>query len=570
MLSRPEERGNRALRAVLREVKPCRVCAQGDQHPECLFFRRRDDVVIVQRSFTVEATKTGYTVAKVNPQAHTKRVTPEFAPAPPHLTLEIIVQLLIAIAYILIPLLERHQALRQQYTPAAILERTPELEGERLICDLRCESRRNPADGHDFVLLEFFQPHELENALEVLRRAQQVQETSCPSDADEVVRVTLSHGAGQPSYATLYKALASGVPVVVSGIDPGNSNLTPDFFVKWYGDEEVTVVNTATRSARTTVLSAFMENFDDPDASAEPEKIQDWPPTENFATAFPDMNEVFQEVLVGWMLTSKRGALNLESNMPVGSCPPDTGPKAYLARAATNGATTRLHTDISDAVNFMFSAGRGREGIEAGAEWIMICRDDMDEAARLLREWQKPFNGHPIHSADITITPTDVTRLCDAGVRVWRLVQKAGEAVFIPAGVGHQVWNYTSCIKIAVDFVSPANIVHSHNISKELREHRLMVNDPDAEDVLQLPTMCWWTFVRSQTEEYLNVRSDVFSCPWTSHYSAAPRYLQVPVGVDAHEDEHADREFYPEQSASGFTVGGPAPAGAAGMSGHFH
>ena len=39
----------------------------------------------------------------------------------------------------------------------------------------------------------------------------------------------------------------------------------------------------------------------------------------------------------------------------------------------------------------------------------------------------------------------------------WRL-QRQGEAVFIPCGAPHQVLNLRSCIKTAMDFVSPEHI----------------------------------------------------------------------------------------------------------------
>ena len=115
------------------------------------------------------------------------------------------------------------------------------------------------------------------------------------------------------------------------------------------------------------------------------------------------------------------------------------GPKAYLAHTAGGGATTRLHTAMTDAVNIMFYAQRGADGTEGGAEWTMIDRHDMCLAADLLREWKKgTFTGHPIHSQQLFLTTDDVTRLRANGVRVWTFIQRPGEAVFIPAGVGHQ------------------------------------------------------------------------------------------------------------------------------------
>lgn len=184
--------------------------------------------------------------------------------------------------------------------------------------------------------------------------------------------------------------------------------------------------------------------------------VKDWPPTKDFVTAFPDMFEIFKQILVGPILTSKWGPLNLESSMPEGSCPPDTGacccivdtiaiidscsgPKAYLAHGGGEGATTRLHCDMTDAVNIMPFSQRGKT-CEGGALWTMISRDDMPLAEALLRDWKRDaFKGHPVHSQEIFVTPDDVDRLREHGVKVWTFIQRPGEAVFIPAGVGHQV-----------------------------------------------------------------------------------------------------------------------------------
>ncbi|VDC04163.1 unnamed protein product [Peniophora sp. CBMAI 1063] len=518
------DRESRAMTYVKSQLRECISCQQltdtdeesdGEQSEGedtvCLFFRKAKDGRILQRSFVVTITGRQCELSQVNPYEHSAHVPPVFPPASPHLTQEMIEECRREIAPLLRRWLNRHLVLRVEYKSATIT-RTPELNGERLVCG--------------------------------------IQPVLCPTDA-EIVHVELSDGAGLPSYGTLYQSLASGVPIVVSGINPGDSNLTPGYFIKRHGKEIVTVVNTVTGAVRTVALEDFMRDFGTSDTDVQPEKLKDWPPTKDLPTAFPEMFRIFQEALVGPILTTKFGALNLETNMPIGSCPPDTGPKAYLAHAATKGTTTRLHCDMTDAVNILFFEQDRIDGVEGGALWTMICRDDMAEAERLLCQWKKgKFEGHPVHSQEIFVTPDDVERLRAAGLRVWTHVQKQGQAVFIPAGVGHQVrsatirtekrrlisrqvTNQSSCVKIAVDFVTPVNVVHSETIGEELRKHRLDIDDTDAEDVLQLASICWWTYVRSQTEEYLSARSDPFSSPWTCQYSAAPAYLQVPVKVDA-------------------------------------
>lgn len=155
---------------------------------------------------------------------------------------------------------------------------------------LSCNSRPKPKHGHDFALLECFRPGELETALKILGTIPPPydhhpwysdvidpilsKQIRCPPDADDIVRVKLSGRAGLPSYSTLYTTLASGVPMVVSGIKPGGHNLSPEFFVKSYGKEIVTVINTVTHATRTIELATFMEKFGVFDVDVEPEKLK--------------------------------------------------------------------------------------------------------------------------------------------------------------------------------------------------------------------------------------------------------------------------------------------------------
>jgi hypothetical protein len=61
-------------------------------------------------------------------------------------------------------------------------------------------------------------------------------------------------------------------------------------------------------------------------------------------------------------------------------------------------------------------------------------------------------------------------------IEPWTFEQHLGEAVFIPAGCPHQVRNLKSCIKVALDFVSPENVHECIRLNDEFRllpmEHR--------------------------------------------------------------------------------------------------
>ena len=50
------------------------------------------------------------------------------------------------------------------------------------------------------------------------------------------------------------------------------------------------------------------------------------------------------------------------------------------------------------------------------------------------------------------------------------ILQRLGDAVVIPAGCAHQVRNLRSCIKVALDFVSPEHADHSVRLTEEQRQ----------------------------------------------------------------------------------------------------
>ncbi|VDB96559.1 unnamed protein product [Peniophora sp. CBMAI 1063] len=236
-----------------------------------------------------------------------------------------------------------------------------------------------------------------------------------------------------------------------------------------------------------------------------------------------------------------------------------SGPKAYLAHSAAGGTTTKMHCDMCDAVNILLHEEKADQG---GALWTMIDREDMGLAKDVLRRSkQGAFKGDPIHSQQLDITDKDVQELKDAGVRVWTIVQRQGQAVFIPAAVGHQVINLSSCIKIAVDFVSACNVQYSQQITKELRIHRLESNDTTSEDVLQLEAICWWTYKRWQVENLSKIRSDPDSNPWISKYSAAPAYLPVALDTAGVSDDQGQNDVGTSVPDEGFLDSPPSESG---------
>ena len=115
--------------------------------------------------------------------------------------------------------------------------------------------------------------------------------------------------------------------------------------------------------------------------------------------------------------------------------------------------------DAEDKEELQWLLGEGQTG---GAVWDIWHADDAETICaflnRVAAEKGLPMPAHPIHDQTFYINARLRKRLKEEGVVGWRFVQRLGDAVFIPCGCPHQVLNLRSCIKVAMDFVSPEHI----------------------------------------------------------------------------------------------------------------
>ena len=76
----------------------------------------------------------------------------------------------------------------------------------------------------------------------------------------------------------------------------------------------------------------------------------------------------------------------------------------------------------------------------------------------------------PIFDANVYLTASLRLRLWrEEGVLSYRFLQCEGDAVFIPAGSPHQVYNLRSSIKVAEDFVSPEHVERCLELTRQFR-----------------------------------------------------------------------------------------------------
>ncbi|KAF7330825.1 Clavaminate synthase-like protein [Mycena venus] len=302
---------------------------------------------------------------------------------------------------------------------------------------------------------------------------------------------------------------AQGDPLLVKDVGKKlKINWSPEYFITKYGNESCVIIECQTEENRRTTVGDFFKDFGKYEGRDKCWKLKDWPPEKDFKTDFPELYDDFNQAVPIPHYVRRDGALNIGSHFPTNTIGPDLGPKMYNANANReifgSKGSTRLHMDMADALNLMTYAAPDADGKEGCAAWDLFRAQDSEKIRQFMRaKYTALIHGlDPIHVQQVYLDDEARRQLWEEyGVKSYRVYQKAGEAVFIPAGCAHQVRNLSDCIKVAIDFVSPENIERCEKLTKEFRE----VNQTKAwkEDVLQLRTMMWFAWLSCCRQESL-------------------------------------------------------------------
>jgi lysine-specific demethylase 3 len=122
----------------------------------------------------------------------------------------------------------------------------------------------------------------------------------------------------------------------------------------------------------------------------------------------------------------------------------DSGPKTYNALAGVQDnyhrGSTRLHKDLTDAVNVMLWAAEFAKDMSGCALWHIFPAAASCIINEFLRREGFTGLGDLIHLQQVCLTPALLHLLFEqTGVRPWTILQHPGDAVYIPAGCAHQV-----------------------------------------------------------------------------------------------------------------------------------
>ena len=341
-----------------------------------------------------------------------------------------------------------------------------------------------------------------------------------------------------PPLESFQERWRQGHPVVMGGLHQRlRRKWGPAGFLQRFGAEKVQMVDCRDgKSVHWLTLAHFFAGYSHPWSRGRcPDtfrrmmlKLKDWPPDQDFRAKMPEYFDDLMAALPYPQYTQRDGILNLAKYFPRQFVPPDLGPKMYNAfgqHAAwqgmdphtKKGGHTNLHCDVSDAVNVMVDVGTDDHGVDDsdddgdgasgphmideelgdlraqhGAIWDIYRWEDSDAILQLLhevaRERDIEITSNPIHDQLFYLDASLRRRLrVKYGVHGWRFIQRHGDAIFIPAGCPHQVRNLSSCVKVALDFVSPENAHRCVRLTNEFaklpRGHHL------SEDKLQVKTM---------------------------------------------------------------------------------
>ncbi|KAH9936446.1 uncharacterized protein B0H18DRAFT_838935, partial [Fomitopsis serialis] len=215
---------------------------------------------------------------------------------------------------------------------------------------------------------------------------------------------------------------------------------------------------------------------------------------------FKELNWAFMKSLPCGDSTRPDGFYNLAAHFPVNALRPDLGPKMYISHASVHEGihvgSTWLHLDVAAAVNIMLWAGCDDDGKPGCARWLIFAPDDRERLRCFLRrKLDVAQDVDPLLAQNVFVDDEMVEELTAEGIRVHKIAQYPGVAVFIPPGAPHQVSNAVDASKIAVDFVPPESLEDIQQLMREFRKDRLTPTATVDDDLLRLSATVWYAWL---------------------------------------------------------------------------
>ncbi|KAJ6518506.1 hypothetical protein DFH09DRAFT_1098458 [Mycena vulgaris] len=292
---------------------------------------------------------------------------------------------------------------------------------------------------------------------------------------------------------------AKGHPLVVTGVDRKlKIKWTPEYFTQRHGSQECVAIECQVNTSQGITPENFFGGFGHYDGRTQCWMLKDWPST-GFKSVFPELYDDFCQAVPMPNYVRMDGVRNLASHFPSNGGGPNLKPRIHTANANLEAAhskgSMRLHLDWADALNVMTYAASDPAGQEGSAVWDIFRHEDRHKIRQFVRERLKLGRPGPLFNNEVYLNDAARRALWEEhGVNGYRVYQKAGDAVFIPAGCAYQVCNLSDCIMVTTSFVSPENIKRCEMVAMDAGSLRRIIPKP-THSVLPLKTILWFAWL---------------------------------------------------------------------------
>ncbi|KAG0047004.1 hypothetical protein BGZ83_007861 [Gryganskiella cystojenkinii] len=256
-------------------------------------------------------------------------------------------------------------------------------------------------------------------------------------------------------------------------------------------DIEFSVTNCATQEKDVMRMHDFLQSAFGHEGTL---RLVEWP-TGPFATRCPDFHEDLLKALPLKDYTSPTGKFNLARYFPVGQKNVELGFKMYPGQGLGEGdvsfGTFNLNCGLADEIyvctytataqSTNVSSIEPRDIDESTAViWDIFRPEDRSAVAEfitlnVMKESRNPGSQDPFTNSRHYLGTSRLSQLEKKfKVRPYRVYQRAGEAVMIPAGSARQARYVADTILTGLDFVSPETMSSTLEWSTEKRDYLLL------------------------------------------------------------------------------------------------
>ncbi|KAJ7692460.1 hypothetical protein B0H17DRAFT_1283731 [Mycena rosella] len=274
---------------------------------------------------------------------------------------------------------------------------------------------------------------------------------------------------------------AQGNPLLVTElVRKLKMNWSPEYFAQKFDSEHCNTIECQTEVNRWITVNEFFANFGRYDGREQCWKLQNFPPPSvkltlsDFRSALPELYADLAQALPLPNYVCAEGVQNIASHFLFNSDEPDLGPTMDVAYAnrtvAHSKGSVRLHMDRADTLNIIVFAAPDPDGREGRAAWDLFRAQDSDKVQQfLLTKLRTHRPPNPMHTNQAYLDDAARHDLWQQyGVKSYRVYQKAGDVVFIPAGCAYQVCNLSDCISVTTGFVPAEGIKRCEELAREV------------------------------------------------------------------------------------------------------